>query len=426
MKLVGLTAAALACSMAMADQAANFAANKAEERARILALKQKAWDAKVAQREAKDAENESVRAEKDAAKANSWAQKEAVREAKDEANESVRAEKDAAKANSWAIKEAVREMKDRANEIIRARKDAAKANSWEIRQVIRDRKDAMKAVVDLNRATAKAAQAALRAKFWDIRADQKVNFNHVRAGLKTDEWYCHNTDDVSTTWSASDNSIAIDGFESVHNGQVAIGRSSAESGNYFVTLVGGFGNKIYAVSGGADTTPKRSPFGKFQDMYWSISGSEILEPSNDVLNVEVAHASDYDGTALNWYLCTQRVDESNPCQAEPCKNGGTCSVAGDDATCDCIQAPVAYEGPTCETCTCENTSDLTACQVFSAMIPDFGSLQGCDFLEHCNVEDPCDKYNSKCEAMQSSCGSGEIQAFTPCVLLDLVGKTCEE
>merc|ERR1712001_636342 len=120
-------------------------------------------------------------------------------------------------------------------------------------------------------------------------------------------------------------------------------------------------------------------------MYWSISNSEILEPSNDVLNVEVAHASDYDGTALNWYLCTQRVDESNPCQAEPCQNGGICNVSNSPPgpTCQCIQAPIAYEGPTCELCTCRNENDLTACQVFSSFIPNFDTLQGCDYLEHC-------------------------------------------
>merc|ERR1712050_505150 len=154
------------------------------------------------------------------------------REAKDQENASVREEKDRLKAIAWGVKMGVREMKDRANEIIRARKDAAKANSWEIRQVIRDRKDAMKAVVDFNRATAKAAQAAVRKAFWDIRADQKVNWNVRTAGLRSQDMYCYNTDDVSSTWSAGSNSVQLEGFDNVHQGTVAIGRSSVQSGNY--------------------------------------------------------------------------------------------------------------------------------------------------------------------------------------------------
>ena len=170
----------------------------------------------------------------------------------------------------------------------------------------------------------------------------------------------------------------------------------------------------------------RSPFGKFQDMYWSIASSEELTPANDVLNVEVAHASDYDGSALSWYLCTQRFDDSNPCRTEPCKNGGSCSVSGDDANCDCVQSPIAYEGPTCETCTCANTNDLVACQAFAAFIPDFANLQGCDYLAHCNVQDPCESYESKCAAMQANCGGemDEVKAFSPCVLLELLGNSC--
>merc|ERR1711981_429719 len=366
MKLVGLTVATLA-AVALANKE-QFAANKEAERQRILDLKQKAWEVKEAQRQAKDDENASVRQEKDEAKANSWAQKEAVREAKDEANQSVRDEKDAAKANSWAIKEAVRE-----------RKDAAKANSWEIRQVIRDRKDAMKAVVDLNRATAKAAQAAVRAAFWEKRADERVNWNVRTAGLRAMDMYCYNTDDVSATWTESDNGITIDGWQNIHQGSVAIGRSAVQSGNYFISLVGGFGDKrVYAVEGEGSMESTRSPYGKYQDLYWTISGTDVLEPSNDVLNVNVAHAGNSAGSELTWYLCVDRNDASNPCRDEPCQNAGTCSVGDGNANCECLQEPVAFEGPTCETCTCENSTDMTSCQ-----------------------------------------------AFVPCILLEAIGKTCE-
>jgi len=390
-------------------------------------LKQKAWAAKEAQRQAKDEENASVRAEKDELKSKAWEVKTSQREAKDQENASVREEKDRLKAIAWGVKMDVREMKDRANEIIRARKDAAKANSWEIRQVIRDRKDAMKAVVDFNRATAKAAQAAVRKAFWDIRADQKVNWNVRTAGLRSQDMYCYNTDDVSSTWSAGSNSVQLEGFNNVHQGTVAIGRSSVQSGNYFISVVGGWGDKrIFAVEGEGLEKSERSPYGKYWERYWTIAGTSELEPSNDVLNINVAHAGDSAGSDLTWYLCVDRNDASNPCRDEPCKNGGSCSVSGNDAQCQCISEPVAYEGPTCETCTCENTSDMSSCAVFLPILGiDASTVQGCDFLEHCKADDPCVTYENKCAAMQANCGSGEVQAFVPCVLLTAVGNTCE-
>merc|ERR1711981_851878 len=377
MKLVGLTVATLA-AVALANKE-QFAANKEAERQRILDLKQQAWEVKEAQRQAKDDENASVRQEKDEAKANSWAQKEAVRDAK----------------------------------------DAAKANSWEIRQVIRDRKDAMKAVVDLNRATAKAAQAAVRAAFWEKRADERVNWNVRTAGLRAMDMYCYNTDDVSATWTESDNGITIDGWQNIHQGSVAIGRSAVQSGNYFISLVGGFGDKrVYAVEGEGSMESTRSPYGKYQDLYWTISGTDVLEPSNDVLNVNVAHAGNSAGSELTWYLCVDRNDASNPCRDEPCQNAGTCSVGDGNANCECLQEPVAFEGPTCETCTCENSTDMSSCVAFLGIMGiDQSTVQGCDYLEHCLADDVCTRFDNKCAAMQSNCGSGEIQAFVPCILL---------
>lgn len=171
---------------------------------------------------------------------------------------------------------------------------------------------------------------------------------------------------------------------------------------------------------------KRSPYGKYQDRYWSISGSQALEPSGDALNVNVAHASMSAGSELTWYLCNQRNDASNPCRDEPCQNGGACSVSDGNAVCDCIQEPVAYEGPTCETCTCENTSSMDSCQFVLFLLDDPSSVQGCDYLEHCNAQDPCQKFESKCAAVQSNCGSGEIQAFVPCVVMEAAGNICQE
>lgn len=422
MKFVGLAVATLA-AVAVADKAA-FNANKAAERLAILAQKEKAWAVKEAQRLAKDEENVAARENKDQAKANSWAQKEAVREAKDAANQSVRDEKDTAKANSWAIKENIRDMKDVANAIIQERKDAAKANSWEIRQVIRDRKDAAKALVDFNRDSAKAAQAAVRAAFWEVRADQKVNFNVRVAGLRSEDMYCHNTDDVSTTWTEGANGIAIEGLN-VHQGMVAIGRSAAQSGNWFISLVGGFGDKkVYAAEGEGSMTSKRSPYGKYDDMYWNIMSTDMLEPSNEVMNVQVAHAGMSAGSELTWMLCTDRVDDSNPCATEPCMNAGTCSVSEGNAMCDCMTAPVAFEGPTCETCTCENSSEQDTCSAYLSFAP--GHVGGCDELEHCDATNPCVKFASKCDAVQANCGSGVIQAVVPCVLFTAIGSTCEE
>jgi len=423
MKLIGLAVATLA-AVAVADKA-TFDANKAAERLAILAQKEKAWAVKEAQRLAKDEENMEARSNKDDAKANSWSQKEAVREAKDLANQSVRDEKDAAKANSWAIKEDIREMKDVANAIIQERKDAAKANSWEIRQVIRDRKDAAKAVVDFNRDSAKAAVAAVRAAFWEVRADQKVNFNVRVAGLRSEDMYCHNTDDVSSTWMAGDNGIAIDGFvsDNVHQGMVAIGRSTAQSGNWFISLVGGFGDKqVYAAEGEGSMTSKRSPYGKYDDIFWNIMSTDTLAPSNDVMNVQVAHAGRSAGSELTWMLCTDRMDDSNPCATEPCMNAGTCSVSEGNAMCDCMTEPVEFEGPTCETCTCANSGERDSCSAFLFLAP--GHVGGCDELEHCDATDPCIKFASKCDAVQANCGSGVIQAVVPCVLLSAIGKTC--
>ena len=92
--------------------------------------------------------------------------------------------------------------------------------------------------------------------------------------------------------------------------------------------------------------------------------------------------------------------------------------------CDCMTAPVAFEGPTCETCTCENSSEQDTCAAYLSFAP--GHVGGCDELEHCDATNPCVKFASKCDAIQANCGSGVIQAVVPCVLLTAIGSICEE
>ena len=68
---------------------------------------------------------------------------------------------------------------------------------------------------------------------------------------------------------------------------------------------------------------------------------------------------------------------------------------------------------------------MSSCAVFLPILGiDASTVQGCDFLEHCLADDPCVTYENKCAAMQANCGSGEVQAFVPCVLLTAVGNTC--
>ena len=115
---------------------------------------------------------------------------------------------------------------------------------------------------------------------------------------------------------------------------------------------------------------------------------------------------------------TQSDDTTTPCTSNPCQNGGTCAVTGNQYTCDC---PTGYFGTNCEERTCPDGPCLNG-----GVCEKFGSQNACSC--------PTGYSGSNCEVTWcsetlqcnngGSCSTNGTEYFCECPI-GISGTTCD-